>query len=98
MSQAQTKTDRYVSFKGIEEDKNTREFIRLLRVHIDDPEKTNAFWERYKQMLADSESGRSGKDYLFLIHSYINILRDYLEEMDDAMALALLEKIEAESC
>ncbi len=98
MGQAQPKPDRYVSFKGIEEEKNTSEFIRMLRVHIDDPEKTNAFWEKYKIMLADSESGKSGKDYLFLIHSYINVLRDYLEEMEDDAALALLEKIEIESC
>ncbi len=98
MQQTEIKTDRYVTFKGIEEDKNTTEFIRMLRVHIDDPEKTNAFWEKYKLMLADSESGKSGKDYLFLIHSYINVLRDYLEELEDDKALALLEKIEVESC
>jgi len=98
MEQAQLKPDRYVSFKGIEEEKNTRAFINMLRIHIDDPEKTNAFWEKYKLMLADSDSGKSGKDYLFLIHSYINVLRDYLEQMEDDAALALLEKIEIESC
>nr|WP_320050384.1 N(2)-fixation sustaining protein CowN [uncultured Desulfuromonas sp.] len=98
MEQAQLKPDRYLSFKGIDEEKNTTEFIRMLRVHIDDPDKTNAFWEKYKLMLADSESGKSGKDYLFLIHSYLNVLRDYLEEMEDEAALALLEKIEVESC
>ncbi len=98
MAQTQTKVDRYVSFKGIEEEENTKEFIRMLRVHIDDPEKTNAFWEKFKIMLADSESGKSGKDYLFLIHSYINVLRDYIEEMEDEEALELLEKIEVESC
>jgi len=98
MEQAQLKPDRYLSFKGIDEEKNTQEFIRMLRVHINDPDKTNAFWEKYKLMLADSESGKSGKDYLFLIHSYINVLRDYLEEMEDDAALTLLEKIEVESC
>ena len=98
MEQAQKKADRYVSFEGIEEEKNTAAFIRMLRIHIDDPERTNAFWEKFKVMLADSESGKSGKDYLFLIHSYINVLRDYLEDMEDEEALALLEKIEVESC
>ncbi|PLX97351.1 MAG: N(2)-fixation sustaining protein CowN [Desulfuromonas sp.] len=98
MNQTGQKSDRYVSFKGIEEEKNSTELIRMLRRHIDDPEKTNPFWEKYKQMLADCESGKSGKDYLFLIHSYINNLFEYFEEMEDEEALALLHKIEVECC
>ena len=48
MEQAQLKPDRYLSFKGIYEEENTQELIRMLRVHIDDPDKTNAFWEKFK--------------------------------------------------
>ncbi len=98
MSEVAFQPDRYISFKGIEEEKNSTELIRLLRRHIDDPEKTNPFWEKYKQMLADAESGKSGKDYLFLIHSYINNLFEFFEEMEDEEALALLHKIEVECC
>jgi hypothetical protein len=37
-------------------------------------------------------------DELFLIHSYINNIRELFESYDDLPALALLEKIEEESC
>ena len=40
-----TKPDRYVSFIGIEGDKNSRELMNMLRWHIDDPHKSNRFWE-----------------------------------------------------
>lgn len=98
MPQTEHKPDRYVSFKGIECEKNTRELIAMLRHHIDQPEKSNPFWEKFKQMLAAAEDGSSGKDYLFLIHSYINNFEEFFEEMEDQQALRLLKKIEVECC
>lgn len=100
--QKEGQPDRYVSFVGIEGDKNSQELIALLRRHIDLPEKTNPFWERFKEKLArvgkpDDNGGRS-LDELFLVHSYINNIRDLFEEYDDLPALALLERIERESC
>lgn len=100
--QQEQKPDRYVSFVGIEGDKNSRELIEMLRRHIDQPFKTNRFWELFKEKLArvgqpDLNGGRS-LDELFLIHSYINNIRELFEEYDDQPALALLEKIETESC
>jgi N(2)-fixation sustaining protein CowN len=100
--QQETKPDRYVSFVGIEGDKNSRELMRMLRGHIDDPQKTNRFWELFKEKLdrvglTDGNGGRC-LDELFLIHSYINNIRELFEEYDDEPALALLEKIETESC
>lgn len=94
--------DRYVSFFGIEGERNSRELIGLLRRHIDDPAKTNRFWEQFKEKLArcgqpDENSGRC-LDELFLIHSYINNLRELFEQYNDTSALALLEQIEEESC
>ncbi|MBV5339075.1 MAG: N(2)-fixation sustaining protein CowN [Deltaproteobacteria bacterium] len=96
------KPDRYVSFVGIEGDKNSRELMRMLRGHIDDPRKTNRFWELFTEKLdrvglADDNGGRC-LDELFLIHSYINNIRELFEEYDDQPALALLEQIETESC
>ncbi len=96
------KPDRYVSFEGIEGDKNSRELMEMLRRHIDQPLKTNRFWELFKEKLArvgqpDLNGGRC-LDELFLIHSYINNIRELFEEYDDQPALALLEKIETESC
>lgn len=96
------KTDRYVSFVGIEGDKNARELIIMLRRHIDDPAKTNPFWEIFKSKLASvgqtTDSGGRCLDELFLIHSYINNLTELFEQYDDQPALQLLERIEVESC
>ena len=94
--------DRYVSFAGIEGDRNSQELIALLRRHIDLPGRSNPFWERFKEKLAlvgqpEHNGGRS-LDELFLIHSYINNIRELFEEHDDLAALALLERIEMESC
>lgn len=96
------KPDRYVSFVGIEGDRNARELIVMLRRHIDDPDKSCQFWELFKEKLGrvgkpDGNGGRS-LDELFLIHSYINNIRELFEEYDDRPALALLEQIELESC
>lgn len=88
--------DRYVSFKGIDCDGNARRMIAMLRRHIDDPQKTNPFWEKFKQKL-DPVSGPR-HDELFLVHAYINVIREYLEYMQDAEALALLEQLESECC
>jgi hypothetical protein len=100
--QQERKPDRYVSFVGIEGDKNSRELMTMLRRHIDDPLKTNRFWEIFKGKLEmvgkpDENSGRC-LDELFLIHAYINNIGELFELYDDQPALALLEKIEAESC
>jgi len=96
------KPDRYVSFVGIEGDKNARELVVMLRRHIDDPDRSNLFWQKFKEKLAKvgQPDGNGGRclDELFLIHSYINNIRELFEEYEDHEALALLEKIEAESC
>jgi len=39
----QLKTDRYVTFKGIDCHGNARRLVAMLRRHIDDPAKTNLF-------------------------------------------------------
>jgi hypothetical protein len=96
------KPDRYVSFIGIEGDKNSRDLMTMLRRHIDDPAKSNRFWDMFKEKLArvglpDQNGGRC-LDELFLIHSYINNIRELFEEYDDRVALNLLEQIESESC
>jgi hypothetical protein len=98
----ENKPDRYVSFIGIEGAGNSRRLIALLRRHIDDPDKSNPFWEQFKQRLdlVGQPEGNGGRclDELFLIHSYINNIRDLFEQFDDRTALALLEQIESESC
>lgn len=96
------KPDRYVSFAGIEGDKNSRELIAMLRRHIDDPYKSNRFWEQFKEKLGrigqPDRNGGHRLDELLLIHSYINNIRELLEQYADLPALALLDRIEEESC
>ena len=96
------KSDRYVTFIGIEGDKNSRDLMVMLRRHIDDPVRSNRFWELFKEKLerVGQPGGDGGRclDELFLIHSYINNIRELFEEYDDQPALALLELIETESC
>jgi hypothetical protein len=76
--------------------------MALLRRHIDDPEKTNAFWRQFKEKLdrIGNPQENNGRciDELFLIHTYINNLYEIFEEYDDTEALALLEAIERECC
>ncbi|NTW98754.1 MAG: N(2)-fixation sustaining protein CowN [Geobacteraceae bacterium] len=100
--QQENKPDRYVSFVGIEGDKNSRMLMVLLRRHIDDPRKSNRFWELFTEKLerVGQTDGKGGRclDELFLIHSYINNIRELFELYDDQPALELLEQIETESC
>jgi hypothetical protein len=100
--QQNNKPDRYVSFVGIEGDKNSRELMALLRRHIDDPQKSNRFWELFKdkQELVGKPNLNSGRclDDLYLIHAYINNIRELFELYDDQPALELLEQIEMENC
>ncbi len=95
-------TDRYVTFKGIDGDGNARKLIALLRRHIDAPDKSNPFWEKFKEKLRgiSDPALNSGRqlDELFLVHSYINNIRELFEQYDDHEALALLDQVEAESC
>jgi hypothetical protein len=96
------KPDRYVSFVGIDGDGNARKLVAMLRRHIDDPARSNRFWEMFKEKL--ERAGKTGRnsgrqlDELLLIHSYINNIRELFEAYDDVPALELLEQIEAESC
>ncbi len=95
-------TDRYVSYKNIDCSGNSKKIMRMLLHHIDIPEKSNLFWEKFKGMLAQvgksqENNGRS-IDELFLIHTYINNLYEIFEEYEDTEALKLLDQIERECC
>lgn len=92
-------TDRYVTFKGIDGEGNARRLVAMLRRHIDDPARTNPFWEKFKQKLAPADAnGERRQDELLLVHSYINNLYELFEQYGDQEALVLLRRIEEESC
>ncbi|TBV07183.1 N(2)-fixation sustaining protein CowN [Stutzerimonas kirkiae] len=88
--------DRYVSFKDIDCDGNARLVMAFVRRHIDDPQRSNAFWEYFKK----KASGGSGPrpDDLFLVHSNLNQIRELFEQYEDEEALALLDIVEEECC
>lgn len=95
-------SDRYVSFKDINCEGNSKRLMYLLRRHIEDPEKGNPFWDKFKEKLdlVGQPAQTSGRelDELFLIHTYINNLYEIFETYDDQPALELLEQIERECC
>ncbi|SHJ90056.1 hypothetical protein SAMN02745165_03488 [Malonomonas rubra DSM 5091] len=97
-----TTTDRYVTYKNIDCEGNSKRLMEMLRAHIDDPEKSNPFWEKFKEMLdkIGKPADNNGRtiDEIFLIHTYINNLYEIFEEQDDSEALELLDQIERECC
>lgn len=96
------KTDRYVTYANIDCAGNAKKLMTMLRQHIDIPEKSNLFWEKFKEMLdqiGKPQVNSSRKiDEIFLIHTYINNLYEIFEEYEDTAALALLDQIERECC
>jgi N(2)-fixation sustaining protein CowN len=88
--------DRYVSFVGLDCNGQARRLIAMLQPYMDDPAKSNAFWQLFARKLAPVSGPRH--DELFLVHAHINILRDQLELNADEPALRLLDQIEQECC
>lgn len=88
--------DRYVSFIGLDCDAKAERLMEFIRRHIDDPARSNAFWEYFKKKAAGGSGPRP--DALFLIHCNLNQIRELFEERDDEEALVLLDRIEQECC
>ncbi len=92
-------TDRYTSFKGIDCEGNTQKLLARILMHIEDPEKTNAFWEKFKAEISSAENIYERKfDGLCLICARVAILSDLFETYEDSEGLSLLEQIEYECC
>ena len=89
-------TDRYITFDGIDCDGNARILMSYIHKHIDDPQKTNKFWDYFRKK---AEGGNGPKpDDLFLIQSNLNQIRELFELYEDSEALALLDVVEIECC
>ena len=90
-------SDRYVSFADINFDGNMQAVLGHLHRYIDDPAKTNPFWEKFKLRMAKAEAeARPVADRLLLLHSHVYFMVDLFEEHDDEEALAALQKLEYE--
>lgn len=90
------KTDRYVSFAGIDCAGMARQVMACIDRHLAVPERNNVFWTYFNKKRA-GETGPSA-DELFLIHSNINQVRELFETWQDEEALRLLEQVEEECC
>nr|WP_321455212.1 N(2)-fixation sustaining protein CowN [uncultured Cohaesibacter sp.] len=99
MTQKENATDRYVSFVGIECDRNAEKIIGFIERLAKGAARENAYWQHFLTKIEKSRAGDTATgDALFLVHSHINLIRDLFEEYDDAEAMALLEKVEIECC
>jgi hypothetical protein len=89
--------DRYVSFLNIDFEGNIATVLDHLRRFIDDPEKGNAFWDRFKERLQQCETGKGGTaDTLLLLHSHVYYMVELFEEHEDEEALTALKRLEEE--
>lgn len=99
MPEEPLKTDRYVSFDGIECDKNAEKLMEYIDKLARGPAQDNKFWQFFLTKIEKSRAGDTGVgDALFLVHANINVIRELFEEYNDDAALELLEKVEMECC
>jgi len=90
------KTDRYVSFAGIDCMGQASRVMECIERHHAIPSHNNAFWDYFFR----KRTGEGGPkhDDLLLVHSHLNQIRELFEEWDDQEALKLLDRIEDECC
>jgi N(2)-fixation sustaining protein CowN len=95
-----SKTDRYVSFQGIDCDGKAHLLMQYLDRHIGHLEQANPFWEYFKAKREGRAPGTQivRPDDLFLIHSHLDQIRRLFEETSDQPAIDLLNQIEEECC
>ena len=92
-------TDRYVSFIGIECDRNAEILLTHIERLATGPASGNPYWQHFLKKIDKSRAGDTATgDALFVVHSHINIIRDLFEECDDKEAMRLLDKVELECC
>jgi len=90
------KTDRYVSFAGIDCMGQALRVMECIERHRAIPGHNNAFWD-YFMKKRDGVAGQQPDD-LLLIHSYLGQIRELFETWDDEDALKLLAQLEEECC
>ena len=94
--QSKSQTDRYVSFCGIECDRNANEFMQKLENHITqghgDPR-----WQEYFRQKREQQA-KMKQDNLYFVGAQMNNLYAYLEGLDDAPLHDMLWDLEQECC
>jgi hypothetical protein len=90
------KTDRYVSFIGIDCEGKALQIMECIDRHRALPSHNTAFWDYFARKRA-SASGPQADD-LLLIHSNLGQIRELFELWADQDALDLLSQLEEECC
>ena len=96
MQRSIVKTDRYVSFAGIECDACARRLVAQIRDCIDAADQPSP-WQAYFRAKLSEVSGR-GQDELYFVGSQVNAIRELFTHYGREEALALLDQIEEECC
>ena len=93
---SEASTDRYVSFCGIDCDRNATTFMQQLEDHLNhgngDPR-----WQQYFRQKREQQA-KMQQDDLYFIGAQMNNLYAYLEGVDDQPLHDLLWQIEQECC
>lgn len=90
------KTDRYISFDGIDCAGNARRIMECIERNQESAGAGQAFWVYF--MAKRHPAHGLAPDDLFLVHSHINQIRELFENSGDSEALALLFQVEEECC
>jgi len=88
--------DRYITFSGLDCDKNASKLVDIIRHHVDNSAGAEQ-WSGYFQNKLQ-EKVRLDVDDLFFIGSQLNNVYAFFDEVDDAEANALLYQVEQECC
>jgi hypothetical protein len=91
-----TTPDRYLSFEGLECDRNATQIMSAVRHHLEH-DATPQQWQNYFAMKF-GEQQRMGTDDLFFVGSQMNTLYAFFEELADEAARELLYQVEQECC
>lgn len=93
------KTDRYVTYSGIDCEGNARIVVERVLALIEDPAKCNALWDRFKVRLAEAgKVGARKADELCLACSHTYYIEELFEEYCDEIGLEALRRLEDECC
>jgi hypothetical protein len=96
---AQSKTDRYVTFRGINCTEYSVKVMEHIYAIIDDPEKTNPFWEQFKQRVTAAGNVHARvSDELCLLCAFVSVIEELFEEHEDEAGMAHLRRLEYECC
>ncbi len=91
--------ERYVTFRGIDCAGNSAKVLEHVRAIVGDPEKSNAFWDRFQERVKAAEDAQNRvTDELCLLCSHTYFIEELFEEHGDEEGLRHLKRLEEECC